>query len=531
MKILLKASLLLVTVFSLNGCKLDLNSSQSIQKPAGDAGFESYTDAQNFATGADVYFRAVCNGVYNYYPEIQGDMFSATVDFGNNGGDIHTWEYTSGAYGIRDMWRGYYSSINESNIYIRDVEGLLKRDGAKLADDQKANIALWKGKCHFYRAYAYYQLAQGWCKDYEPSTATTDLGLPLVLEYNVEARPARATLALTYEQIEKDIAQARTLLAGVTGAVLATTPSIDAVNALDARVQLNKHNYTGAAKLAGDLITSGKYALVSTYAGMDKEWTTDNGTEDILQMFASINENTNANSYYLGAAYAAITSNPTSPRHYAYASPYFLPSATLFNIYERELVYEDGELSDIISSDIRFQFYITQMPVNFSVGLDYYFIFGKYLGNPTFRTTLYYNGYQSKPKVLTIPEMYLIQAEALASQGQDASAPLNALQTARGATPTDGSMASVQKEWARETVGQGMRIQCLKRWKQGFENRPVLSTIDPTLNPRAAQEGVNFAKIKITADNYKFVWPIPNIDMQTNPNLVQNPGWAIEAVE
>lgn len=37
--------------------------------------------------------------------------------------------------------------------------------------------------------------------------------------------------------------------------------------------------------------------------------------------------------------------------------------------------------------------------------------------------------------------------------------------------------------------------------------------------------GQNSNTFVAAADNYKFVWPIPTSEMQTNPNVVQNPGY------
>ena len=132
-------------------------------------------------------------------------------------------------------------------------------------------------------------------------------------------------------------------------------------------------------------------------------------------------------------------------------------------------------------------------------------------------------------KPILLSEMYLIAAEAeLSSNAAAAKTDLNALQAARGASQTEATAETVQKEWYRETVGLGLRMPCLKRWGLGFNGRPG--------QPQAVAKEIivlqaNFADKVMNANDSRFVWPVPTHEIQVNRNLVQNEGYTSVEVE
>lgn len=155
-----------------------------------------------------------------------------------------------------------------------------------------------------------------------------------------------------------------------------------------------------------------------------------------------------------------------------------------------------------------------------------FYVFTKYIGNTELSTSGYpTSGNAIKP--FMISEMYLIAAEAYAQAGNASSAKsmLNTLQTARGAKLTDGSMASVKNEWFRETVGEGLRMSCLKRWGDGYSTRAAQ---DGAIKAIAVMEGENYNKKTLSASDYRLQWPMPTYEMQVNLNLVQNEGYTAE---
>jgi starch-binding outer membrane protein, SusD/RagB family len=459
--------------------------------------FKTVKDAKTWNNGVYTYLRGRVYGIYTYTTDVQGDQLNATLDYGNRNGAPHRWDFTSDDYSIRDIWAGYYSGITNLNIQLAGFNEITP------ATSEVAELNRYKGDAYIARAYYYHQLIQLFAKPYEPTTAATDLGVPLVLTYDVSAQPARATVKQVYDQILADIAQAKTLLSGVAGAQGATRFTKDAVNALEARVRLNMKDWAGAKAAADAVIATGTYPLITGQAAFTDYWAKDTKTESILQLQAiAPSELSNANSIYLGY-------NPSTLRY----DPDFVPSQWVVDKYA--------------STDIRKAAYFSQLPVKIQgINYDNVWLVNKYPGNPTLFTGATTN-YQHAPKVLRIAEMYLISAEAGARAGgaseADALLKLNALRIARGLTALIGLTGTslidaIKDERFRELAFEGFRLLDLKRWHEPMVRH------DPQ-NTTMLTSGPNYYTLNIPADHPKFVWGLPANDVTVNPNLQQNPGW------
>lgn len=506
MKIVYKISLFFAVLLSVSACQLEQYSTSTITVPSPEEAFTSYADAKSFANGMNVYFRSNTYGKFAETADIQGDLFNASRTFGNRGGGPHTMNsnFNAGDYDVKAVWDGYYAGIVDYNYFIHNVDYVYDR--TKLNASQTAEIEQWKGNAYFYRAFSYFDLAKKFCNAYESSSAPTAKGLPIIGKFDVNEKPARATLQVTMDSIEKDLAMAATLLSKVKGAANATVPTIDAVNALKARFYLWTKQYQKAIEAADLVINSGKYALSSTINELAKEVYNEAGTESIMQLYSSITEEPRSIGVFLGR-YAGWDDSTGEIVHF-YSLPDFIPTKKLADMYE--------------TTDMRSKIYIAE--VNTFIGsFQVYTMFVKFRGNPALTNNDYFDG-KCKAKVFRIAEMYLIKAEAqvLGSIG-DAAETLNALQLKRGATPTAGTLADVQNEWAKETVGEGMRIECLKRWKIGFDVR-----VPQDKTATQVQTGPGYTTgIDVGTNLYKYTWPIPTDDMVFNKNLVQNEGWGI----
>ena len=199
----------------------------------------------------------------------------------------------------------------------------------------------------------------------------------------------------------------------------------------------------------------------------------------------------------------------------AYFQPYYIPSKKLIDSYSQN----DLRLRTWFSS--------TKYPI-FVNGTRHknIYTFIKYLGNPAFQMGSLENGAHAA-KALMISEMYLISAEAhlKANSTINAKKSLNALQAARGATQTAATLENIQLEWFKETVGEGLRLTCLKRWHVGFEGRPAQNA---AVNANIVNLGEYFDEREIEADDYVLCWPIPSYELKLNKNLEQNPGYGAE---
>lgn len=491
----------------LASCNLDLTPKGTITYNPGQAIITSASDLKGFEANVMANVRALDYGIYDIVPDLMVDYFNAVNDYGNNYGDVHRLDagFGAGDYDIEDNWAGPYAAINSFNIFI---------EGAQVVPDGlQADAAVARGEAYFGRAFAYLHLARHFGKVYNPSTAATDLCVPLVTVYDQTARPERATVAKVYGQIKSDLDSAAVLLAGVEGAARAERPTVDAVDALYARYYLDVQDYAKAAAKAEGLVESGKYALSSTAAEMTAEWVNDNGKEPIVQYYASLSEGRGGHTAY---------SNMSQDREYGtYYRAYYIPAAKLINSYEDTDLrlaqwYDGGAAMGGYPS-----FHTGALYNSEETGFQFY-VFRKYFGNPALYTSTPNTAHAVKP--LLISEMYLIGAEAYLKVGNATAAKLllNELQAKRGATATDATTAAIEKEWYRETVGEGLYFSCLKRWHKGFNGRAAQSGAAST---EVAISGTNFDAKVLDSDAYQFCWPIPTYEIQTNLNLKQNDGY------
>ena len=479
----------------LSSCDLNLKPTTSIAYVEGEPIMISDTDVSEFENGILTSFRSRFDGVYYQTQEVMVDYFNASADYGNNYGAVHRMDgdFTDGEYNTRDHWSGHYGSIKNYNIFIENADNV--------ADDLKEYAQFVKGEALFCRAFSYLHLARHFGKPYG-SSSSTDLAVPLVTVYDQLDKPARATVAEVYAQVKADLDAAAAILAGETGEARADYPTIDAVNALYARYYLDIKDYSNAASYAEKVINTGHYKLASTEEEMEAEYTNDEGEEPIMQMYASKSEGYGTNDIY------TLTNNASDKG--LNLRSYYFPTKKLVEAYEPD--------------DLRFKQWFTNEIPNFVSGSYHegeFYSFVKYYNNPALNSGNVPQARHAR-KPIKISEMYLIAAEAYAQAGNSAKAKevLNALQTARHATLTEGTMDAVKNEWFRETVGEGLRLNCLKRWGDGMAAR--------TPQDGAAlliMTGAGYEQRTIPAGFAKLTWPVPTYELQVNPNLVQNEGF------
>ncbi|OCX53839.1 hypothetical protein BEL04_06020 [Mucilaginibacter sp. PPCGB 2223] len=473
--------------------KLNLYPSNAIEI---SQSFKTVKDATTWDNGVYAKFRGVQYGSYSFYTEVQADELNATLDYGNRNGAPGRWDgtFTADDQTLGPQWQNFYNAIANVNVAINGYPTI----PATAASDI-ASINQYLGDAYLARAYYYHRLILRWAKPYEPATAATDLGVPLVLTYDISALPARATVKAVYDQIISDITKAENLLAGTAGAQGSKYFTIDAARALEARVRLSMQDWTGAYNAANTLITGGKYPLITSQAAFSAYWATDGVQETIMQMAVNSSELPNVNNIYLGLRAADLKYDPD-----------FVPSQWVINMYA--------------SADIRKAAYFAQLPVIVQ-GVNYpnTWLVNKYPGNPIYFTTAITN-YVNVPKVFRIAEMYLIAAEAAKNANNEPNAliALNALRIARGLTPSVSTGAAltqdIRDERFRELAFEGFRLDDLKRWHLGF-------TRNSPQNANMLTQGSQYYTLSVAADADKFVWGIPTNDIVINKNLVQNPGW------
>ncbi|WP_148372565.1 RagB/SusD family nutrient uptake outer membrane protein [Bacteroides bouchesdurhonensis] len=145
----------------------------------------------------------------------------------------------------RDYYSSLYETIRDCNIVLNELEE---------SGTNEANVIL--GTAYAMRAVAYYQLMRLFCEVPETGNFSEQLGLPLVMTFDMEEKPVRSTLEETINLIDGDLKKA-----------LSYHPSDDiyrftedVIKGYQIRLYFWTKQWTKALPLAQELLT--KYPLL-----------------------------------------------------------------------------------------------------------------------------------------------------------------------------------------------------------------------------------------------------------------------------
>lgn len=232
--------LLAFTILILQSCKkdwLDAKPDKSLVVPT------TLQDFQAILDNTDVF-----NTNYPGLNEVSSDNYYVTFgNWQNSGSALERNSYTWS----KELYAGETYNADWNNSYKRILYTNIAIEGVNKITSTNQNLNDWnnvKGTALFYRAFSYYNLSQLFCKPYEEISSTTDLGLPLRLSSDVNAKLQRSSIRETYDQILKDLNVAIGLLP--ESQIYLTRPSKNAVYALLARVYLGMRDYDKALEYA-----------------------------------------------------------------------------------------------------------------------------------------------------------------------------------------------------------------------------------------------------------------------------------------
>ena len=468
---------------------------------------QSVDDALKMRNYLYIRFRGMNAGSYVYSGELMSDLFHATIGYGNRGGVQYKWQWTASDDVAEGVWSGCYTTTANANYLLAE---LAKLDQEKMTASEKEMLKVIEGECAFMKAVTMFYLVQKFAEPYTKNPEA--LGVMLVDEYNPTSDqtqyPARSTVAETYKFIEENLSTAASKLAGVSGEVASEYLTIDAVTALQARVALFKGDYANAASKATSLVDGGKYELVSDEEGFFNLWTNDSGDECIVQLYADYAAESLPSS--LSYNYSGI-SNASGT-----VSPDFIPESWVLDLFDGN----DMRASWFEGYNLTFQ----------SIKGGAY-ILNKFPGNPALNAPgAKDSNWINKIKPFRIAEQYLIAAEAYAMNGNDEKALeyYNALRAARIADyeeeyiTGDALVEAIKEERVRELIGEGFRFYDLKRYGKGMtrsqgQNDNILANANDTQTEL----------FSATADNFRWLWPIPQAEIDSNPQIKgqQNSGY------
>lgn len=496
-------------------CDMDLVPQGSILE---DEAMTNETTASYFRNGFYSRLRSVSTGSTVTLPDIQADKFIGVIINGNRLGTINNGQIFSNDGDLGGCFAGMYGSIATINDFLPKAQALID---AGMTEEDVDYMHRYIGEARFCRAYFNYYLMDHFCQSYTAAIGDKPaLGIPLVTVYNPTAvqstYPGRSTLNETYKAIEADLDSCYNALAAfeekypdVAAEEMliqnASYLSTYAVRALQARVALLKQDWQKAYDYANEIYSSKKYPLITRANNYKNMWISDLGTEVIFRPYADLSEAAGVGS--TGGAWISS---------YEDKADYICCSQTL-------------EMYD--TKDARYSAFFAPRVINV-YGVDVTVpSFIKYPGNPELNLTNT-NALKNIPKMFRTSEMVLIMAEAAYRLGNedDALTALNTIRKARMATYQtvdyngDELLSEIKLERTRELIGEGFRISDLRRWGEGF-TRSI--NYDDTYADAPAVTVVAGRSVEYIPNDHRYVWPIPSMEMQTNPQLAgqQNPGY------
>ena len=152
----------------------------------------------------------------------------------------YTWQapiYPIGSYQIDYDWNSMYNTITYCNVIINEVPAVTNGTEA----DKNALIA----EALVHRADAYLMLLNSYAKPYNATTASSDLGVPLVLVQTTTQPLVRESVQRVYEQIISDLKKALFSLPATQ--LFNTLPSKPSAYGELARCYLSMNDYSNAS--------------------------------------------------------------------------------------------------------------------------------------------------------------------------------------------------------------------------------------------------------------------------------------------
>ncbi|MEP6262300.1 MAG: RagB/SusD family nutrient uptake outer membrane protein [Gillisia sp.] len=399
------------------------------------------------------------------------------------------------------MWSDTYRLINRANIVIQGVNTAIENGviTQEVGDD-------YLGQAKFMRAIAHLELISHFAKPYESAGANSNLGIPyrdipFTTEANIEAGIAqgRNTVHEVYTKIISDLDDAEATLAtkaergGTAGIVRAT---VEAAIAYKTRAYLHMREWQ-------KVITEGEKILGDYSLTADPNDVFENGynnTESIFSMENTANNNPGVNAA-LGSQYNRRALVVISP--IVWRNEFWLPN--------------DLRRSDEL--------------VSMRSGIPHT---NKYKDDVNYSDATPLMRYAEV--LLNVAEAYarldrLDEALDLLNEVRDRSLPAGAASYTAFASK-EALLRAIIGERRIEFVMEGKRWQDVHRLQVDtfvdYDGVPakVANGFPPATaytlgTPYSGPYGVE----AIPYSDFRFLWPIPQQEMNNNPNMVQNPGW------
>jgi hypothetical protein len=378
--------------------------------------------------------------------------------------------------GDQGTWGDRYNAINNFN---RVLAGAATITPAADEQDSYNNIL---AQCYAFRALCHSDVLFYYSEDLENPSA---LGVYYQNTVSTSNFPARQTVGEIVTEIENDLTLAASLMpASSTDVNFATR---DFITFLRARIALYTGDFNTAITNANTLISSYSLATPAQYTAM---FNGDSDTTEVIFKY----DNVLGNNAAIAGAWIFLGTN----------GDFVEMSNELFGLFQ--------------TGDVRRT--VNVAPTSDPGANPPILTIGKY---PPGADTNYINDY----KAMRLSEMYLIRAEAHARKAAPdfaaAASDVAAIRSARFGSPQtvatytslNEAITGIKAERRLELCFEGFRYFDIKRYKnilnQGIERDP--------------NDCLGGIPCSLPVSSPKFIFPIPQGEINANPNMVQNTGY------
>ena len=403
------------------------------------------------------------------------DVLSDNVTLAQSGrfsrASLHNFRYTPSAPALSGLYQRAYELIFRANTLISKA--------ANFEGDSKANFI---AEAKALRALAHLDVVTFFGKiPTQSGDANGSLGIAYLTEPEPNAEPPRETVGEIYAKIVADLVDAE---AGINETNGAGRMGKEAVNTLLSRVYLYMGEWQKSLDAANKVSKP-----VAPRADVPDVWVDE--SQSGLLFYIPINPPELANTVGVMWSQGGLTT----------ITPEYVVSYELFQKFSED--------------DIRKEAYTALATKD---GLAYNIIY-KYFG----RNDGSAQG-QVDIKILRAAESRLNKAEALYNLGQETAArtALDEVRTKRYTTPPSGETGTALRDAIRlerrlEFAFECQRFFDIKRYGIGVDRESFGDLADGSGTPSDV--------LNLDAGSFKFQLPIPQEALDTNPNLVQNPGY------
>jgi starch-binding outer membrane protein, SusD/RagB family len=488
-----RISLLIIALLPFTACEDYLTKYPSDQVTR-DLAIQTLDDAKVALNGVYSGFKSAAyyGRYFVVHADVQTDLLQSVIGYSNQLGELYKWSYLSDNGDITSAWDVMYKVIVRSSNIIDALPSL--------EDGSEKELKAIEGQARMARALAHFDLVKAFAKAYTQSNPDSDPGVPIVTTFKINA-PERNTIADVYKFIRDEALLAADLLSDNGKADIASVFFTQAsAFALLARASLYMGEWEDAVVHSTAVIDNTSFELNTDSADLADMYLNDHGKEVIFRIGLTRGD---FDGRYIGYNY--YNNSQGAP------SVDYIPAEWIINLYNED----DIRPGVIFKND------------STKYGWAWPMVW-KYPGNPLFYSgslTTNANMY----KVFRLSEMYLIRAEANAEMGLDIIAveDYNELRRNRIIDYSDENLSgqalkdAIWNERIRELAFEGHYLWDLKRTGRGFTRVPIQHPDEGLItNP-----GPNQNELSVSADNNKWLWPIPDNELRANPNITPNPGY------